>query len=71
MFGKFFKIELLKKIISIPPNLKKYNLEINNLKNILIYKYDIKKEKTGIKGLSIPILQEAFNWDENFKKKNV
>ena len=29
------------------------------------------KEKTGIKGLSIPILQEAFNWDENFKKKNV
>jgi hypothetical protein len=29
------------------------------------------KEKTGIKGLSIPILQEAFNWDENFKKKDV
>ena len=29
------------------------------------------KEKTGIKGLSVPILQEAFNWDENFKKKNV
>ena len=29
------------------------------------------KEKTGIKGLSVPILQEAFNWDENFKKKDV
>jgi len=25
----------------------------------------------GIKGLSIPVLQEAFNWDENFKKKDV
>ena len=29
------------------------------------------KEKTGIKGLSVPILQEAFNWDENFRKKVV
>ena len=29
------------------------------------------KEKTGIKGLSVPILQEAFNWDEDFKKKDV
>jgi len=29
------------------------------------------KTKEGIKGLSIPILQEAFNWDENFKKKDV
>ena len=29
------------------------------------------KEKTGIKGLSVPILQEAFDWDENFKKKDV
>ena len=30
-----------------------------------------KKTKEGIKGLSVPILQEAFNWDENFKKKDV
>ena len=29
------------------------------------------KEKTGIKGLSVPILQEAFNWDDDFKKKDV
>ena len=29
------------------------------------------KEKTGIKGLSIPILKEAFNWDDDFKKKDV
>ena len=29
------------------------------------------KTKEGIKGLSVPILQEAFNWDENFKKKDV
>ena len=32
--------------------------------------YD-KKTKEGIKGLSVPILQEAFNWDEDFKKKDV
>ena len=29
------------------------------------------KTKEGIKGLSVPILQEAFNWDEDFKKKDV
>ncbi len=56
---KILKIELSKKIISIPPNLKKYNLEINNLKNILIYKYDIKKEKTGITNLLSDIKKEG------------
>ena len=25
----------------------------------------------GIKGLSVPVVSEAFNWDENFKKKDV
>jgi len=31
-----------------------------------------KVERTeGIKGLSVPILQEAFNWDDDFKKKDV
>ena len=25
----------------------------------------------GIKGLSIPVVSEAFNWDENFKLKGV
>ena len=31
-----------------------------------------KVEKTeGIKGLSVPILQEAFDWDDVFKKKDV
>ena len=29
------------------------------------------KTKKGIKGLSIPILKEAFNWDDDFKKKDV
>ncbi len=29
------------------------------------------KEKTGIKGLSVPILKEAFGWDDDFKKKDV
>ena len=33
--------------------------------------YYNKQTKEGIKGISIPILQEAFNWDENFKKKDV
>ena len=28
-------------------------------------------ETSGIKGLSIPILKEAFNWDDDFKKKDV
>ena len=28
-------------------------------------------EKIGIKGLSIPVVSEAFNWDENFNKKDV
>ena len=27
--------------------------------------------KIGIKGLSVPVCQRAFNWDENFKKKDV
>ena len=31
-----------------------------------------KVERTeGIKGLSVPILQEAFDWDDDFKKKDV
>ena len=25
----------------------------------------------GIKGLSVPVVSEAFNWDENFRKKDV
>ena len=25
----------------------------------------------GVKGLSIPVVSEAFNWDENFRKKDV
>ena len=29
------------------------------------------KTKKGIKGLSVPILQEAFGWDDDFKKKDV
>ena len=29
------------------------------------------KTKKGIKGLSIPILKEAFGWDDDFKKKDV
>jgi hypothetical protein len=29
------------------------------------------KTKEGIKGLSVPILQEAFSWDDDFKKKDV
>ena len=42
----------------------------------LAYK-EIKNKKgkvessVGIKGLTIPVLQEAFDWDENFKKKVV
>ena len=28
-------------------------------------------DKIGIKGLSVPVVSEAFNWDENFRKKDV
>jgi len=27
--------------------------------------------KIGIKGLSVPVCQKAFNWDDNFRKKDV
>ena len=29
------------------------------------------KTKAGIKGLSAPVCQRAFNWDENFRLKGV
>ena len=28
-------------------------------------------DKIGIKGLSVPVVQEAFDWDDNFKRKDV
>ncbi len=56
---KILKIELSKEIKNIPSNLKKYNLEINKSNKILIYKYDIKKEKTGITSLLSDIKNEG------------
>ena len=56
---KVLKIELSDQIKSIPLNLKKYNLEIDNSNKILIYKYDIKKEKTGITSLLADIKNEG------------
>ena len=56
---KILKIELSKEIKNIPLNLKKYNLEMNESKKILIYKYDIKKEKTGITSLLSDIKNEG------------
>ena len=44
-------IELTDPINSIPTNLKKFNLKIDNTKKILTYTYDTKADKTGITSL--------------------
>ena len=45
---KMLKIELKNEIKSIPPILNKFNLKIDKSKKILVYKYDARREKTGI-----------------------
>tara|TARA_Y100000590_G_scaffold470191_1_gene662651 strand:- start:2752 stop:3696 length:945 start_codon:yes stop_codon:yes gene_type:complete len=61
---KILKIELTSDLNKIPDNLKKYNLEIDKSKKILIYKYDIKKEKTGITSLLSDIKNEGITMND-------
>ena len=51
MGHKKITIELQKKIIEIPEDLLKYNLEIGEEHMSLIYTYNVQAEKTGITDL--------------------
>ena len=48
---KILKIELVNSIKEIPTDLKNFNLELNQEKNILTYIYDTKGKNTGITSL--------------------
>tara|TARA_B100000686_G_scaffold309808_1_gene352058 strand:- start:6587 stop:7513 length:927 start_codon:yes stop_codon:yes gene_type:complete len=70
MGQKTLYIKLKNIITEIPLSLKNYDLKLNNEKNILIYEYDTKSERTGITKLLSDLSKEDLILQDMYSKNS-
>ena len=70
MGQKTLYIKLRKIITKLPSSLKNYDLKLNNEKNVLIYEYDTKSERTGITKLLSDLSKENIVLQDMYSKNS-